>query len=83
VTRHAHGEGTSWYVATVLDDDTLGEVLDRALVEAGVTPPADVPAGVEVVRRGDRLFVLNHTQEPVHVHGTAVDGGGAAVLEVG
>ena len=82
VTRHEHGEGTSWYVATVLDDDTLGGVLQQALDRAGVTAPADVPAGVEVVRRGDRLFVLNHTGGPVTVHGTTVDGGDAAVLDV-
>ena len=83
VTRHVHGQGTGWYVATVLDDDTLGEVLERVLAEAGVSAPADVPAGVEVVRRGDRLFVLNHTAEPVSVQGTTVDAGGAAVLGPG
>ena len=83
VTRHAHGEGTSWYVATTLDDASLGEVLDQALAQAGVAPAAQAPEGVEVVRRGDRLFVLNHTGNPVTVAGTTVDGGGAAVVRGG
>ncbi len=83
VARHAHGDGTSWYVATTLDDASLGAVLDEALASAGVAPAADAPEGVEVVRRGDRLFVLNHTQNPVTVAGTTVDGGGAAVVRGG
>ena len=33
--------------------------------------------------RGDRLFVLNHTGNPVTVAGTTVDGGGAAVVRGG
>ena len=83
VTRHRHGDGTGWYVATTLDDDSLDELLGGVLEQAGITPAADVPAGVEVVRRGDRLFVLNHTSAEVTVSGVRVPGGGAAVVEVG
>ena len=57
-------------------------MLDEVLAQAGVQPAAQVPDGVEVVRRGDRLFVLNHTGNPVTVAGTTVDGGGAAVVPV-
>ena len=81
VTRHARGDGTAWYVATTLDDAGLGAVLEQVLTQAGVEPVAQVPDGVEVVRRGDRLFVLNHTGNPVTVAGTTVDGGGAAVVD--
>ncbi len=68
VTRRSVGDGVAWYVGTLPDDGTLGALLDRVTAEAGVTPAAQVPAGVEVTRRrseaGSWLFVLNHTSEP-------------------
>ncbi|WP_435736607.1 beta-galactosidase [Cellulosimicrobium sp. PMB13] len=70
VTRHVHGAGEAWYVATVPDEGLLGDVLGAALDRAGVAPvlpAADDAPGVEVVRRGDVLFVLNHTTGPVTV----------------
>ncbi|MGU3411251.1 beta-galactosidase [Microbacterium sp. M1A1_1b] len=71
VTRNAHGEGTAWYVSTVLEDDArralLRRVLDGAGVRAGALPAGD---GVEVVRRRDDdhewVFLLNHTDRTVH-----------------
>lgn len=70
VTRHAYGDGEAWYVATVPDEGLLGAVLGAALDRAGVAPMlagADRRPGVEAVRRGDVLFVLNHTDAPVTV----------------
>ena len=61
VTRHRVGSGTAWYVATTPDRATLADLVATVAREAGVRPAADVPDGVEAVRRGDRLFVLNHT----------------------
>ncbi|PWD50631.1 beta-galactosidase [Serinibacter arcticus] len=64
VTRRTSGSGTgsARLVAGVLPPEDLAEVLHGALAEAGVRPPLpDAPAGVEVTRRGDVLFVLNHT----------------------
>ena len=83
VLRHAVGAGTAWYLATTPDPATLAAVLGEAAAAAGVAPPADVPPGVEVVRRGDLLFVLNHTDRPATVLGTEVTGRDAAVLPVG
>ncbi|MEU5180052.1 beta-galactosidase [Streptomyces longwoodensis] len=65
VTRHAHGEGTAWYVATHPDAATLGELLLGMCAEAGVRPVLDgVPEGVEAVRRrgedADYLFLIDH-----------------------
>ncbi|MET9115819.1 beta-galactosidase [Streptomyces longwoodensis] len=65
VTRHAHGEGTAWYVATHPDAATLGELLRGMCAEAGVRPVLDgVPEGVEAVRRrgedADYLFLIDH-----------------------
>ncbi|WP_062377476.1 beta-galactosidase [Demequina pelophila] len=61
LTRRAEGEGTAWYLGAVVDDAALDTVLAEALAAADVTGPvADLPAGVEAVRRGDVLFLLNH-----------------------
>ncbi len=64
VTRHGHGEGTAWYLATQPDPATLGSLLTRIRTEAGVTPVRTAPEGVEVVRRrgpsADYLFVIDH-----------------------
>ncbi|WP_031508334.1 beta-galactosidase [Streptomyces megasporus] len=68
VTRHTFGAGTAWYLTTLPDPDTLRALLGRAAHEAGVRPPLpDLPTGVEAVRRGGLLFLLNHRREPVAV----------------
>ena len=68
VIRHRAGEGAAWYLSTLPEPDALRGLLARAAREAGVRPPLDrFPAGVEAVRRGELLFVLNHGQEPVTV----------------
>jgi len=80
VTRAAAGKGTATYVATRLDDATLAALLADVLTSAGVEPAAPAPPGVEVVRRGDRLFVVNHTGEAAEVAGHRVAAGDALVL---
>jgi beta-galactosidase len=61
VLRHRAGPGVAWYVATMPEPDALGELAARALADAGVTGVLpDLPPGVEAVRRGDGLFLLNH-----------------------
>ena len=70
MTRHPYGDGEAWYLATVPDAVVLSDVLLAALSRAGVTPTlagASELAGVEAVRRGDVLFVLNHTDRAVTV----------------
>lgn len=79
ITRNAHGDGTAWYVATAPDD--LRAVLDAVLADTGVAPVvADLPAGVEAVARGAHLFLLNHGDRSVDVHGTHLEPHGAAVV---
>jgi beta-galactosidase len=71
VTRHTYGEGTAWYVSTRLDGPSYADLLARVLAAASLTPEAEVPRGVEAVRRwsptGDTswLFLLNHTAAEV------------------
>jgi beta-galactosidase len=61
VLRHEAGEGVAWYISTRLHGAGLGDVLRRACADAGVSPRDDLPEGLEVVRRGDYLIAINHT----------------------
>ncbi|MGW0803786.1 beta-galactosidase [Nonomuraea sp. NPDC002799] len=68
VLRHRVGEGVAWYVATMPGQDALAELTGRLLADAGVRGVLpDLPAGVEAVRRGDVLFLLNHGPGTAHV----------------
>jgi beta-galactosidase len=72
ITRRRSGAGAGWYVSALPAD--LGAVVDAVLAEAGIEA-AELPEGVEVVRRGERTFVLNHS-----AHEARVDVGGEAVI---
>ncbi|WP_049565463.1 beta-galactosidase, partial [Streptomyces sp. SBT349] len=68
ITRHTYGRGTAWYVSTLPEPAALAALLAGAAEEAGVVPALPgLPAGVEAVRRGTLLFLLNHTRAPVTV----------------
>ncbi|MCE6998898.1 beta-galactosidase [Saccharothrix sp. S26] len=60
VLRNAFGAGTAWYVGTRPSADAMGRLLSRVVAEAGVEPVLRPPRGVEAVRRGDVLFLVNH-----------------------
>src|SRR5438105_1433833 len=72
VTRDAFGQGGAYYLGTRPDETFMDVLLARVCREAGVHPPLEAPAGIEVVRRvrGERsfLFVLNHTRATCDVH---------------
>jgi beta-galactosidase len=58
--------GRAWYVSTLPEPAALRALLEDAARSAGVRPVLEeLPAGVEAVRRGDLLFLLNHRREPV------------------
>jgi beta-galactosidase len=77
LTRHRYGAGVAWYAATRLDVEGLERLTARLLTDTGVRPLADVPPGVEVIRRtgsdASYLFVLNHTEDEVTVATDGVD----------
>jgi beta-galactosidase len=77
VTRHRLGKGAAWYVSTRLAGDDLGRVLDQACADAGLAARADLPAGLEVVRRdgagASYLFLINHGEEDAEVPASGVD----------
>ncbi|MGN6636592.1 MAG: beta-galactosidase, partial [Oryzihumus sp.] len=71
VTRRTAGAGGAWYLSTLPGDEALAALLTRVLDAAGVRPAADVPAGVDAVRRrgeaGSWLFLLNHPDDEQRV----------------
>jgi beta-galactosidase len=73
LTRRRAGAGVAWYLATRPDERATAALADRIARDAGATR-LDVPApGVEVVRRGRYLFVLNPTDAAVVVPCGGVD----------
>ncbi|MEU6713360.1 beta-galactosidase [Nonomuraea sp. NPDC046802] len=63
VLRHRFGNGVAWYVATLPEPEALGELTERVLRDAGIAgalPMSVLPPGLEAVRRGEVLFLLNH-----------------------
>jgi beta-galactosidase len=86
ITRHVFGEGVATYLGTRPDEPAMAAVMARALADAGIALP-DLPAGVEVVQRGQWLFLLNHNETevtvPVPVGATdALTGSSLGVAEI-
>ncbi|WP_147915450.1 beta-galactosidase [Ruania zhangjianzhongii] len=78
ITRNQVGEGAAWYVATRQDEAGTGALLDALLAESGVQPVAQVPRGVEAMRRvaedgTEFLFLLNHTDTQAQVPANGTD----------
>ena len=66
VTHRALGHGGVWYVGGLLDDETLAQVVADAAEAAGLAL-APLPEGVEAIRRGQELLLMNHSAHPVNV----------------
>jgi len=64
--------GSAWYVGTLPPQAVLDQIVSRCVVAAGVVgalgrsagPGTVLPAGIEAVRRGAVLFLLNSATEP-------------------
>jgi beta-galactosidase GanA len=67
VRRAWDAGGQAWYVSTVPPRDALAAVVGACLEHAGVKAPLTAPDGVEVVRRGDIVFLLNAGAQPQRV----------------
>ncbi|MFE9396449.1 beta-galactosidase [Streptomyces flavidovirens] len=60
--------GRAWYVSTLPEPDALRALLSRIADDAGTRPVlTGLPDGVEAVRRGELLFLLNHGRAAVTV----------------
>ena len=69
VTRN----GDAWYVATRLDEAATAALARRVAEAAGVRLADGARPGVEVVRRGRYLFVLNRSDVPAEVAASGTD----------
>lgn len=65
VTVHARGAGRAWYVGALLPESATAVLLRDACAAQGIGTTGY--PGVESVRRGDLLFLLNHGDTPVTV----------------
>ena len=66
--------GRAWYVSTVPPGAVLAAIVADCVAAAGIDNPVpQVPDDVEVARRGDLLFVLNHAAHGVQVVAEGVD----------
>uniref|UniRef100_A0AAU2VK71 Beta-galactosidase n=1 Tax=Streptomyces sp. NBC_00008 TaxID=2903610 RepID=A0AAU2VK71_9ACTN len=60
--------GRAWYLSTLPEPEALRALLGGVAREAGAEPVlAGLPDGVEAVRRGELLFLLNHGRAEVTV----------------
>jgi beta-galactosidase len=69
VTRRSAGDGSAWYVATLPEPSALRRLAERVVSDAGLEPPPAAARGgdVEVVRRGELTFVINHGDDDAEV----------------
>jgi beta-galactosidase GanA len=68
VVQRQHGEGCAIYAGALrLDENLSNSLMDYALSLAGVEPGPKTPEYVEVIRRGEVVFAINNTPQPVHI----------------
>ena len=66
-TFKKYGKGNAFYFAADIPDyDSGTEIMRRAANAAGVAQ-LKIPKNVEIVRRGDILFLLNHSNSEVRI----------------
>ena len=66
-------KGDAWYVATRLDEAATAALARRVAEAAGVRLADGARPGVEIVRRGRHLFVLNRSDAPAEVAAVGTD----------
>lgn len=73
LTMRPIGMGACYYLSTDLDEAGKAAVINLACLRARIHPPVyhlgEVPDGLEVVRRGSYLFLLNHADSLARVSG--------------
>ncbi|MBI3008029.1 MAG: Beta-galactosidase C-terminal domain, partial [Candidatus Omnitrophica bacterium] len=61
--RNVYGKGHAYYFGTVCDDKFTREFIKCVVKEKGIKPLIpEEREGIETVRRGKYLFILNHSQ---------------------
>lgn len=71
ITKNAYGKGAAYYVGTRSGEAFYADFIEKLCKEKGVQKEAEVPQGIEAVRRKTEehefLFLLNHTEETKEV----------------
>ena len=67
ITRNSFGKGTAFYTGTVLDETGMAWLMNTVVSHAQVQPVLDTPVGIEAVRRGKWLFLINTTEAAASV----------------
>jgi beta-galactosidase len=68
LTRHRHGRGEAYYLATMPDAAGRAAIVAHLLARADVRPVVEgLPPRVEASLRGDLITVINHSPERVEV----------------
>lgn len=78
LTRKSAGSGSAWYLATFPDPESLGDLLETLLAEAGISAEASADTGVELSRRNATdgssfLFAINHSDADATVGATGTE----------
>ncbi|MTH55603.1 cellulase family glycosylhydrolase [Bacillus mangrovi] len=60
VTKNQYGKGTVYYIGTALEEELLTALYKEIFAEAGIET-VETEEGVEAVRRGLFLSIMNHT----------------------
>ena len=67
LVAHRYGQGHTLYCGAYPGAELLPLIVNDALQRAGVSAPPALPTHVEILRRGDHTFLINHRNEPVTV----------------
>src|SRR5690606_32273224 len=77
LTRHTHGDGTAWYLATAPEEHAYAELMASVVAQAGIRAIPEAGTDVEILRRqgGGRsfLFIINHANTDVVVRASGDD----------
>lgn len=83
VTRNVWGKGCAYYLGTNPDADTLSDLLNQAMEQAGLAA-VQLPDGVELVKRQSEQrtvkFLINHNARPTQALGVELEPFGVVVL---
>ncbi len=70
VTVREAGAGRAWYVSAELPPAAIATLMGRILSEAGIAAPATWEGELEIVRRGQHLVAINHSEAPATLYVT-------------
>lgn len=71
VTKNQYGQGLTYYVGTRTDEafykEFLGDICEELHIEPVIQAPEGIEATVRKNEKGEYLFLLNHTNDPLSV----------------